>query len=186
MPVNTQHPLYSQATDRSQTVRDVVKGAYVVKSQKTRYLPIPNPEDYYSLDPLTAKQAQDDYKDYLYRAQFLGVTGLTMQGFLGAIFRKHPEYELPPELDYAIEDMDGNGTSVAQFAKQVCAEVMQSPFVGILADYPDVPTGLTESQRRTINARATAKIYPIESIINYRTETIGARTVIKRVVLRTA
>ena len=184
MPVNTQHPLYNQAADRSQTIRDVVKGAYAVKSKKTRYLPIPNPDDYNSADPLTAKQAQDDYADYLYRAQFLGVTGLTMQGFLGAIFRKHPEYELPPELDYAIEDMDGNGTSVAQFAKQICAEAMQSPFVGILADYPDVATGLTESQRRTINARATAKIYPIESIINYRTETIGARTIIKRVVLR--
>ena len=98
MPVDTQHPLYNQAADRSQTVRDVVKGAYAVKSQKTRYLPIPNLEDYYSADPITAKQAQDDYADYLYRAQFLGVTGLTMQGFLGAIFRKHPEYDLPPDI----------------------------------------------------------------------------------------
>lgn len=183
MPVSTQHPLYLQAADRSRTVRDAVKGAYAIKAAKSRYLPIPNREDYHSVDPATAQQAISDYEDYLLRAQFLGVTGLTLQGFLGAIFRKEPQFECPVAIDYAREDMDGRGTSLSQFSKQICAEAAQSPFVGILVDYPDAPTGITEAQRQAINARATAKIYPVESVINYQTKTIGARTFLHRVVL---
>lgn len=184
MPVNTPHPLYGEGVDKTKTVRDAVKGARAVKKETDRYLPIPNIDDYNSTDIVRAKQARQDYADYLLRAQFLGITGLTLQGFVGAIFRKPPTVYIPDALQYAFEDADGAGSSLTQLAKQVCIEAHQAPFVAVLVDYPQVETGLTEAQRQSLNARAVAKIYPVESVINFRYDTIGAKTFLSLAVLR--
>lgn len=167
MPVDTLHPAYTAHEKQAQRVRDAVAGTDAIKGRGERYLPNPSGP----IETLTGDQkteAEKRYAAYKARAHWLGVTGRTHEGLLGAVFRKAPTIELPSAIEYMREDCDGSGMALEQFARLMTTELLQSGRHGVLVDYPEAEDGLTREQ--TAGMRATLRSYDSANIINWRRE----------------
>ncbi len=81
MSVTTHHPQYEAHIDQWEMVEDCVLGEFAVKSRRGRYLPIPNRVD-------KSIENKERYNAYLHRAVFYNVTGRTLTGLTGQVFRK--------------------------------------------------------------------------------------------------
>lgn len=154
MPVNTIHDTYAAHEKKARRVRDAVAGSDAIKARGTVYLRDPDPTD------------PDRYQYYKEYAQWLGVTKRTHDGMMGAVFRKAPEMDLPAVIQYLIDDADGSGMSLTQFARGATSKTVINGRHGILVDYPEAEDGLTREQ--TQGLRATLRHYASESIINWR------------------
>ena len=194
MPVSDKHNLYSSMLDRIETTRDCVSGSSAVKSRRSvaltttnrnaklgihnipgsKYLPPPNPKD-------TSDDNLDRYEAYKQRALFVNFTSHTKDGYLGMINRKPVEVELSTGIEYLNENADGSGKTINQMINKTISELLDAGSVGILADFPASDAGQTASQ--TSELTATAKLYPRESIVNWRTETISGVTRYNMIVL---
>ena len=167
MPVDTPHSAYTAHEKKAQRVRDAVAGTDAIKGARTAYLPHPV-AGYERLKGELLQEADERYAAYLQRASWLGVTGRTHEGMLGGVFRKAPTAELPSSIDYMLEDADGSGMALEQFAKLCVSALEQSGRAGVLVDYPEAEDGLTREQTRGL--RATLRYYDSQSIINWRRE----------------
>lgn len=154
MPVTTTHKGYDAHQKKARRVRDAVAGSDAIKARGTEYLPNPDKDD------------PDRYREYKGRAQWLGVTKRTHDGMMGAVFRKAPTTELPAAIEYLIDDADGSGLGLTQFARRATSDTMQDGRHGVLVDYPEAEDGLTREQ--TQDLRATLRHYPSASIRNWR------------------
>lgn len=167
MPADTLHPLYLPHEARASRVRDAVAGTDAIKGKGETYLP--NPSGKISTLPEREREAaQARYDAYKKRSFWLGVTGRTHEGLLGAVFRKAPTVELPSAIEYMRDDSDGSGLALEQFARLTTSALLQSGRHGILVDYPEAEDGLTREQ--TAGLRATLRSYDSQSIINWRRE----------------
>ncbi|MFG6139500.1 DUF4055 domain-containing protein [Halomonas sp. B23F22_10] len=167
MPADTPHPLYKSHEARASRVRDAVSGTDAIKAGGETYLP--NPSGRISLLPEGEQEAAEArYHAYLTRAFWLGVTGRTHEGLLGAIFRKAPTVELPSAIEYMRDDADGSGLALEQFGRLTSSALLTSGRHSILVDYPEAEDGLTREQTRGL--RATLRSYDSQSIINWRRE----------------
>ncbi|RUR26835.1 DUF4055 domain-containing protein [Vreelandella andesensis] len=167
MPADTLHPLYLAHEDRASRVRDAVAGTDAIKGKGERYLPNPSGK-ISALPEREREQAQARYDAYKNRAFWLGVTGRTHEGLVGAVFRKAPTVELPSVIEYMRDDADGSGLALEQFARLITSSLMKSGRHGVLVDYPEAEDGLTREQ--TAGLKATLRSYDSESIINWRRE----------------
>lgn len=167
MPVNTPHPAYIAHEKKAPRVRDAVAGSDAIKGARTAYLPHPV-AGHERLTGELLQEADDRYAAYLERATWLGVTGRTHEGMLGGVFRKAPTAELPSSIEYMLEDADGSGMALEQFAKLCVSGLEQSGRAGVLVDYPEAEDGLTREQTRGL--AATLRFYDSASIINWRRE----------------
>lgn len=184
MPVNSTVPTYTQAVELARTIRDAVIGESAIKKNYGRYLSPPNRRDIESSDPQIKADAVQRYEDYVKYAVWTGVTGSTHSGYMGALFRKEPEIEIPSQLEYVKESVDGSGKTITDLAKQACSELLQAGLFGILIDYPQAPTGITVAQRQSLNLRPRMLAYPLESIINWQTTGFGGSEKTTIVVLK--
>lgn len=186
MPVTTPAAGYATAVDKAKTVRDAAGGEWDVKQASIRYLPFPNPSDIEVGNP--RRQAALDYyqENYLKRASYLNVTGRTLDGLVGAVFRKPPSADLPSALEYALENADGAGASLEQVGKRIVSELMLAGNVGLMVDYPSVPLGLSAEDVERQGLRARMTVYPIESVINFRAEVRNGLTTLTLVVMKEA
>jgi hypothetical protein len=171
MPVTTRHPTYHKAAKQWKKNRDVCEGEQAVKDAKTTYLPGFQPEDVFR------------YRDYIKRARFLNATGRTKRALVGAVFGKQPEIEVPPQIEYLLEDADGSGESIIQLSKRAVDEVLITGRYLLLADYPVALEGLTAEQVRALELRAHIVAYSAENIINWKTITVAGRQRMSLVVL---
>jgi hypothetical protein len=173
--VSTINAAYSQNVKKWELMRDVLD-VDKVKAKGTRYLPQPSPED-------ASDENKLRYAQYVERAQFLGVTGRTIEGLVGAIFRRSPQCELPASLDYLKENADGSGNSLEQLSKMICGESLTVGRGGLLSDYPSADEGLSAEDVARIGLSARIAHYPTESIINWRTRNISGQQMLDMVVL---
>lgn len=165
MPVNTLHPLYEAHEKRARRVRDAVAGTDAIKASKTLYLPHPV-AGWEKLTGDLKEESVERYAAYIARATWLGVTGRTHEGMLGAVFRKTAEAELPAAINYMREDADGSGMALEQFSKMCVSGLMQEGRAGVLVDYPEAEDGLTREQTKDL--LATLRYYDSASIVNWR------------------
>lgn len=175
MPVDSHHPDYDYASPKWSLVRKCVKGPYEVKLAKAELLPIP--------DPTNNTENSQRYKDYVKRAQFLGVTRRTKKAMVGMAFRNAPELELPSGLDYLEQNATGEGRSLEQLAKDVVGDLLEVGRIGLLVDYPEAEEGLTAAQVSMMNLQANINVYPTESIINWKTTVVGGESILSLIVL---
>lgn len=185
MTVQTTIATYADAVEQAKTIRDAVIGEHAIKKTPSRYLSHPCPRDLPSPDPKIAADATQRYSDYVKYAVWTGVTGSTHSGYMGALFRKPPEVDVPSQIDYIKKSIDGASKSAETFAKYACSELLQAGLFGILVDYPDAPAGsITVAQKAALGLRPRALAYPLESIINWQAETVGGVDVVTLVVLK--
>ena len=95
---------YDDALPGWQLVKRCVAGPREVRKYN-EYLPMPDP-----LNQSPENIAR--YEQLKKRAMFLNVTGRTRTGLLGAVFRKTAEIKLPPAIDYLLENVSGDGSSL--------------------------------------------------------------------------
>lgn len=177
--VDTKRDEYLRAAPDWKVVRDVVAGERTVREATTQYLPRPNPSD-------DSPDATARYEQYLLRASFFNATGRTLQGMVGIAFRRWPEIVLLPTLEPMLTDIDGAGTPAVNQSQRVVEGVMKTGRCGLLADFTSASGAQSVADQRSGNARATVTIYEAESIINWRREKIGGRSMITLVVLAEA
>lgn len=150
-------------------------GGGAVNIAYSPYLPDPSPRNE---DEETRKHR---YAAYLKRAVFYNVTRRTTDGLVSAIFSKYPTHTLT-NLEYLETDIDGAGQSLMQQAKDASMQCLLKGRGGLLADMP-VNGGVSRADMATGRIRPTITNYQPESIINWRTERVGAHIVLSLVVL---
>ena len=162
MAVSDRHKEYTEHEFEWARIRDAVGGEDAVKKAQTNHLPKPSGQD------------DHEYHQYLMRAMFYGASGRTVQGLLGAIFRKPPMIDIPRALEEAAENITLTGVDLETFAKRVCEEVISMGRYGILVDRS------AEGEF----SQAYFRGYTAESIINWRTRNVGGVVMLDQVILQ--
>jgi hypothetical protein len=160
------------------TIRDCVEGEIAVKKGKEKYLPKPQALG----DP---EEIATRYKSYLTRANFYWATGRTLEGLVGQVFSKDPNIDLPPEIAFLEENIDGAGNSIKQQSKRTLSDVVSLGRCGLLADFPTLEFGqvTTKADVQTGRIRPRVLFYSAERVINWRQTNQGGETYLTLLVL---
>jgi hypothetical protein len=158
-------------------IDDCLAGSVAVKAKGPVYLPIP--------DATQEKPRGDEirYEAYKSRAVFYGVSKRTLSGFLGQVFSVEPEYKVPETLNAVIKDANGSGVTLAQLAQEIERNIIAKGRGGILIDYPRIDRVVTREEQLKGEIRPTLNFYVGQSIINWRTEKRGSKTIYTLIVL---
>jgi hypothetical protein len=160
-----------------QLITDCIAGQRVVKAAGTTYLPMPNADD-------PSEENRTRYMQYKQRAVFYNVTRRTHAGLTALAFVEDPTISLPSGLDYLTKDIDGGGLSIKQQMQASLGAVAAVGRLGLLVDYPTVEKPVSQAKLQAESGlRPTICTYPAQSIINWQTVKIGARTVPSLIVL---
>lgn len=170
--VDTKHKLYGLFKDTWDMVEACVQGEQAIKKQKQRWLPVPNPHELASRDPVIVDTANRRYASYIKRARFINATGRTLNGMLGIVFTEPVSIELSGPLNVLATDADGKGQPLTQFLRDTVAENLKSGRGYVLADY----TGNGEATEET-QGDPVLRLFYGSQIINWRT-TNGKDTLI--------
>lgn len=166
MPIDSVHPQYDHNVGRWEKVRDLAR------SRVRKYI-----ED---VDPNDSKR-NEQYKN---RAQFTNFVARTRNGLIGQVFRRPMVAELPPSIEYIVDDATGQDVNLEKLAQEVTGEVLMSGRFGLLSDYPAVNEDLTLAEIERLNLKARIYKYNAESIINWKTEIVNGVPVLSMVVLK--
>lgn len=171
--VSTKNKEYTNHSKMWQKMRDCVAGQEAIHANGERYLP--------KLD----KQTPAQYSAYKKRGLFLAATARTVDSMVGMVFRKEPEIEIPPAMDYWAGDITASGVSIDQLCKECMTEFMAVTRYGLLVDWPTESTeGATMAQVEDAGIRPRVKLYKAECIINWRTTSIANKEVLTMAVLQ--
>lgn len=175
MSVTNLHPEYEYFDSLWQKMRDTTAGQEQVYKRGTTYL------------PMLGGQNDAEYEAYKKRALFLNATGRTVDSMIGLVYRKPPEIELPPAMEEWSEDITADGVSIEQLTRECLDELLTVTRYGIMVDFPEIgetdgPLTVADVEENGIRPRL--KLYQAESIINWKTETIGNKDVLTLVVLQ--
>jgi Domain of unknown function (DUF4055) len=176
-PVEFQRPEYEAKSEIWLRIRAACDGEEAVKNLAAKVLPMPNAEDR-SPDNVAR------YNAYLGRSVWYNVTGRTLDGMVGFVFQKNPVVKLPNTLKVLEENVDGAGVSLHQQAKAALRNVLSLGRCGLLVDYPTTSKPATQADLAAGNVAPTIVLYDAEQITNWRTSSIGAKTVLDLLVLR--
>lgn len=158
-------------------IRDCIGGAPEVKAAKTTYLPQPNAAD-------TSDANIERYDAYINRAVFYGVTGRTLAGLVGQVFSRDPVIEVPEGLKLVTEDANGEEVDIIQLSKKATSLTLGYGRAGLFTDYPSTEgTSISKADLETGKIRPTISLYRPEQVINWRTKTRGAETILSLIVL---
>ena len=191
MAVDSQHQEYSNSIIKWQLVRDADEGSQAVKSRSagstnsgtlnglagTAYLPAPNASD-------NSSENSERYHAYKKRANFVNFTAHTKEGLTGLVFRRKTTIETLTDIEYLINNANGDGLTTDQMIKNATNEVLMIGRYGLLVDYPETPPGLTDAEVRAMELQANILSWPAESVINWRSEMVGGVKKLTMVVLR--
>ena len=123
--VATKHPDYLKFLPSWNKIRDCIEGEDVVKGKKEDYLPRPA--------GMSGEYASA-YDSYIERAHFPLVTSYALSGALGVVITKLPEFNVPPQLEYIIDNATKDGRSLSQLFIDIIIEIFQTGRVPLLVD----------------------------------------------------
>ncbi len=162
------HPDYARHWPMWRTVRDCYEGEVTVKAQGQLYL-----------RKLSAHKDQE-YEAFLSRAYFYNATRRTHEGLMGSLFRKPPEFTMPPPAQSVpLDDVTLDGQSAAEFMRTMASEIVLTGRYGILTDLPNEDGDLQPDVDRPYISGYTA-----ECIYSWREVVHRGRRICDRVVLR--
>ena len=170
MPIYTKHPQYQASVDRWIEYRATTAGGRAVKhsSVAKKFLPM-----------LTGETA-DEYKARKQRALFYAATRRTVEGLIGAIFRKDPIQlpELDPDNDKDVRNhITKEGFSELELLYYIVSEVVKMGRIGLLTDFPT-------NENKDPNVAPFITTYVAESIINWKYRVENGREVLEWLVLQ--
>lgn len=158
-------------------IRDVLAGPAAVKAAGPVYLPVPDPTD-----DSEANKAR--YTDYKKRAIFFDATSRTHEGYIGQMFYRDPQLNLPSLLSVLEVDVDGTGVGLLQQAKQACEDVLPLGRGGLYVDYSNkLGTNASRADQEKFKVRPTITYFAPEAIINWRWTVVADQKFLSLVVL---
>ena len=172
MAIDFQHPEYKENIERWKLADNICSSRNV-----EQYLIELNPNDK-SAENVTRN------KQYKERAVLYTVAGHTLQGLVGLLFSKPPVVELPSQLEYMKENVDGSGISIYQQAQDSSSNVIKKGRSGLFTSYPKTNGETSKADMENGSIVATINKIEAEQIINWATETIGAKTFLSLVVIQ--
>ena len=98
MPVSSKHQSYLARKQQWQRIRDVDAGSDAVKERGSLYLRRPDALDHWQ------------FNEYVRSAEFHGATGRTIDGLVGAIFRRDPVVTMPSRFEQLLVRTTPEGT----------------------------------------------------------------------------
>lgn len=125
-----------------------------------------------------------DYEGYITRAQFFNATGRTLDGLSGMINRKPLMITIPDGYDKYIENVDGKGHSLNQFATEVVKDFLTTGWGGILVDMPKMENVRSQKDFEDANRYAYMTYYKAESIINWHWNSDGRKQYLDYVIFK--
>ncbi len=149
--VNNHHPDYDKSVNSWAKVRDCMEGEDNIKSKKEKYLPRPK--------GMSGEYASA-YDSYIERAHFPLVTSYALQGALGVVITKLPEFNVPSQLEYILKESTKDGRSIQQLFLDIIIEVFQTGRVPVLVDVID-----EKNEFRFVQ-------YTAEDFINWKTSVV--------------
>ncbi len=165
MPCNSEHPTYRKNSLRWDLVRAVLD------NDATRWIRTVDVSDIVR---------SDQYKKDAILTNF---TFLTKSGLTGLVFRRKPKLSIPSEIQYLLEDSTGDDLDLIQLSQKIIGEVLSTGRYGILVDYPRVENPINLQEDALLGNVARLKPYTAESIINWRSESMGSKNLLTLVVL---
>ena len=160
----TEHPDYILRTKEWRRVRDCMRGEVAIKNLREKYLPRPA--------GMSGSYASA-YEDYIERAHFPLVCSYALQGVLGVIITKLPEFNIPKELEYLINSATKDGRSLRQLFLDVVVEIFITGRVPLVVDIDE-----NNADRFCIIQ------YKAEDLINWKTATMSDNQTMQLAVLR--
>ena len=178
---------YQKFYSRWKKIRDVLDGEDALKNndlglhnvyyegKRQNYLRPINPRD-------TSQYNRERNQGYVNGAVFFNGSDRTLQGVIGMVYRKDPEIELPAQLDYLIDNVDGSGIGLAQQSKAVTSDVASVGRDGLLVDMPQFDGEATLADIDG-GIRPSIVEYKAESIIDWHERVIDGVRVLDMVLL---
>lgn len=153
MPINSPHPEHEKFNDIWQKCRDAVDGQAAIKDAGETYLP--------RLSGHTRDfTGESAYQAYKARALWFGATDRTLRGYVGAIMRNDPSFDVPDIFKPRLADITDAGQTAVQFVHTMVKELITTGRLGLLVDKdPNDPDELPY-----------IKLYYPENILNWITE----------------
>ena len=171
MAIDFQHPEYKANIDRWNLVDNVCDSKNV-----QQHLIELNPSD-------TRKANKERNKQYKERAVFYAVAGYTLQGLIGLLFSKPPTVELPPQLEYMKDNVNGAGVSIYQQAQDSSSETMKKARSGLFVSYPKTEGAVSVAQMNEGGYIATINQIDATQVINWSVELRGSKVILSLVVI---
>jgi len=137
--VETTHPNYGPIAGIWKKVRDVIEGEPAVLHPENvqTYLPPPpgmQPGPEQSINDKLTNRLQSRYEFYKTFADFPEITAPMIQGIMGLVHEKPPEYNLPEKLSYLAKKATGDGDSLEELWQLLTQELFYTGRMGLLAD----------------------------------------------------
>ena len=173
--VQFQRPDYQKALPDWTLTADTVDGSRAVKGKTTAYLPQPNAED-------KSVENARRYTQYVERAVFAGITRRTLYGLLGMIYRKPPMVELPSGLAYALDDVDSAGNGIVNQSIRATEDCLKFGRFGMMVDFPETDGDVSRAAIAQ-GARPFIRLVDPRNVTNWRTSSVGGKTVLSLVVI---
>ena len=169
--INSTHYLYDRFLSMWKKVDDIIKAQNLKK-----YLVKLNPQD-------TSKENELRNDQYFNRSVFYNVSGRTLRGFTGSIFRKQPVFEAPKLLEYMKSNVDGSGVSIFQQAQKVCNDVTAKGRSGLFTTFPETEGSVKNQDIVSGRVVPTISRFAPEQILNWRTISDGSQVKLSLVIL---
>lgn len=154
-----------------QSIRDAISGSATVKSKTYTYLPHPSQADQ------TSKQAKARYATYIGGAEWDGFPEQTERSMLGRLQVGSASINLPEQINYLLEDVDGDGLSLKGAMHQTAKNILEVKWHLLLADYAGIPeldtADISIDQLKQLNPRAKIKQYTRENVVYWNHERIN-------------
>lgn len=157
--VTAKHPQYVELEPQYTIIQDCLDGELRVKSKRETYLPR------LTSDNLSEARALRNYESALTSAHFSDYTRHTLDYLVGLAFRKNPTLDLPPELDFLRDDVNGQGLSAVQLLKEALAQAYAFGAGGFVVRFNYNEDDVVRSDVPTI--RPTIHLIPALRLINW-------------------
>lgn len=167
----TTNPDYIMMQPALRKVRDAVKGSFFVKRKGTIYLPHPSEIDQTSTESIAR------YYQYISAAEFDEVPGQTMRSMIGRMQLRNATLDLPDDINYLVQNVDNDGTSLIGQAEQVVADILQVKWHLLVAEFVNAPQQgerLTAEEAASRGMRAAIKSYTRESVVDWDFQRINS------------
>jgi hypothetical protein len=174
--VEFQRAEYIALLPRWELIRDCIAGEAQIKNKGDMYLPRPNPTD-------VSAENEARYEQYKQRAVFYNVTGRTLQGLNGLVFKQDPKLDVPELMELLMKDIDGAGVTLDQQAGRAVSNVLAYGRCGLLVDYPITSAPATKKDLADAKIRPTISFVEAWDVINWRTTVVGGKQVLSLVVI---
>lgn len=136
MSVKTEHREFSARIEDWVRIRDALEGERAVKGKEDTYLPTPpgmrgGPKSFIEGG---RRFVNDAYEFYIELAEFPEIIGPALDGLQGLIHEEGMDFELPPQLEYLIDDATADGDKLQELWEKVTREVFATGRLNLTHD----------------------------------------------------